>query len=96
VYVVPGAWLTQHAFSPDCNSSPQNTVPGALLRIMQTTDVICDCCLRMLSAGVSHCSERLKSSEKRIKKGWNKSSQAGGVSTQSRVFVSVLQRYTPD
>jgi hypothetical protein len=34
--------------------------------------------------------------EQKIKKGWSKSSQAGGVSTQSRVFVSVLQRYTPD
>ncbi|WP_430457123.1 hypothetical protein [Rheinheimera sp.] len=34
--------------------------------------------------------------EQKIKKGWNKSSQAGGVSTQSRVFVSVLQRFTPD
>ncbi len=30
----------------------------------------------------------------RDKKGWNKSSQAGGVSTQSRVFVAILLRYT--
>lgn len=49
-------------------------------------------CLFQAFVGQHWCVNSEHRSE--IKKGWNKSSQAGGVSTQSRVFVAIPLRCT--